>query len=338
MQTYIEKVVRGEDLTLEEMEAAARLMFDTDTDPVLVGSFLVALKQKKESVDEITALVQVVREHALTMPGELIGAMDNCGTGGDQSNSFNISTASAFVVAGAGITVAKHGNRSISSKTGSADVLEALGVDIRQSPEVSYQLLKENQISFLFSQQMHPKMKPVVQVRRALKIPTIFNLIGPLTNPVELETQLIGIYRRDLLLDMASVLAKLGRKRALVINGPGFMDEASLAGETHCVLLDRGELLEFTIKPEDVDLPYVDNKAISGGDKEMNARILTDVLSGKHGPHRDTVLLNAGLAIFANGKATTIKEGIALARTSIDEGHALEKLNHLIQTHQREVR
>ncbi|WP_369813770.1 anthranilate phosphoribosyltransferase [Halolactibacillus sp. JCM 19043] len=244
--------------------------------------------------------------------------------------SFNISTTSAFVVAGAGITVSKHGNRSISSKTGSADVLEALGVDINLSPDQTYALLKLNDIAFLFAQNVHPKMKQVTGIRRALGIPTIFNLIGPLTNPVELTTQLVGIYRRDLLMEMGATLHQLGRKRAVVINGPDYMDEAALHGETHGVLVESGELLPFTISPEDVGLSYAEASEIRGGDALENADILRRVLEGEPGPHRDTVLLNAALAIFADGTAQTVKEGVALAKQSIDEGHALKKLETMI--------
>lgn len=330
MKPYLEKITRGEDLTITEMEQATRLMFDQSTDPAAVGGFLIGLKQKKEAVSELTGLVNVIREQAVLLPEALPKATDNCGTGGDGSMSFNISTTSAFVVAGAGITVSKHGNRSISSKTGSADVLEALGVNINLSPEETYQLLKLNDIAFLFAQNVHPKMKQVTGIRRALGIPTIFNLIGPLTNPVELTTQLVGIYRRDLLMEMAATLHQLGRKRAVVINGPDYMDEAALHGDTHGVLVEGGELLPFTLSPTDVGLNYVDASEIKGGDALENAEILKRVLEGEPGPHRDTVLLNAALAIFADGTAQTVKEGVALAKESIDQGHALKKLETMI--------
>lgn len=331
MRAYLEKIISGEDLSVQEMKEVAHHLFDEATDPVLVASFLVALKQKKEAVSEITGLAEVMRDYATRIPFHGTDVMDNCGTGGDRSQSFNISTTSAFVVAGAGITVSKHGNRSISSKTGSADVLEALGVNLNLSTSDTAHLLKENGIAFLFAQSMHPKMKPVAAVRQRLKLPTIFNIIGPLTNPVELNTQLVGIYRRDLLFDVAQALQLLGRKRALVINGAGYMDEASLMGDNHCVLLDDNELISFTIHPNDVGLEVCDNEDIKGGSKEENAKLLIHVLEGHPGPHRDTVLLNAGLAIFANGKAKTPTEGVELARESIDSGRALEKLNNMIQ-------
>lgn len=331
MKTYLDKLTKNESLTLAEMEDAAREMFELDTSPIVIGAFLTALKTKGETVDEITGLVNVIRDKSVAVPTTIADAMDNCGTGGDGSQSFNISTTAAFVLAGAGIKVAKHGNRSISSKTGSADVLEQLGVSLTLSPEQSEAILNDNGIAFLFAQHVHPAMKQMMTVRKALGIPTVFNLIGPLTNPIDLTTQLLGIYRRDLLDQMANVLHKLGRKRALIINGAGHMDEASLAGENHCVLLDRGEVLQFTVKPEEVGLSTVDNDAIKGGDAVENARILRAVLTGEQGPHRDTVLLNAGLGIFANGKAETIQAGVELARVSIDSGAALAKLDYLIK-------
>ncbi|MRH44078.1 anthranilate phosphoribosyltransferase [Aquibacillus halophilus] len=330
MRQYLNKVTTRESLSVEEMENAARVMFAEETTDTERGAFLTALKVKGESADEITGLVNVIREKSLTLPQKINNVMDNCGTGGDGSQSFNISTTSAFVIAGAGITVAKHGNRSISSKTGSADVLEHLGVSLSLTSEQTHEILKENGIAFLFAPNVHPAMKRMMRVRQDLKIPTIFNLIGPLTNPVELSTQLLGIYRRDMLERMAKVLDQLGRKRALIINGAGHMDEASLAGENHLVLLEDGELRKFTLTPEEVGLPTYDNEKIKGGDSKQNAEILHGVLRGEKGPYRDTVLMNAGLGIFANGKAETVQDGIALAKESIDSGAALLKLENLI--------
>ncbi|GAB2557465.1 anthranilate phosphoribosyltransferase [Gracilibacillus alcaliphilus] len=331
MKKYLQKVLNKEDLSLTEMEEASRLIFSEDTSDIAIGAFLTALKAKGETSDEITGLVNVLLEISpLALPDELTDAMDNCGTGGDGSQSFNVSTTSAFVIAGAGITVAKHGNRSISSKTGSADVLEYLGVPLEFTRPETYEILKENGIAFLFAPNVHPAMKRAMTVRRALGIPTIFNVIGPLTNPVKLTSQLMGTYHRESLETMANVLHKLGRQRALVINGAGHMDEASLAGENHLVLLNQGEITRFTLNPEEIDLPVIPNDLIKGGDAKENALILRQVLEGVKGPHRDTVLLNAGLGIFANGKAETIQQGINMARESIDSGAALAKLENLI--------
>lgn len=330
MKEYIEKVLKQEDLTVQEMEAASHLLFEAETDERQKAAFLIALRAKGEAVSEITGLAKVMKEVAVSLPKELPDVMDNCGTGGDGSYSFNISTTSAFVLAGAGVTVAKHGNRSISSKTGSADVLEELGVHLSATPEEMAELLEENGIAFLFAPNVHPAMKHVMPVRKALGIPTIFNLIGPLTNPATLTTQLMGVYRKDVLEDIGEVLQQLGRKRALVVHGKGGLDEASLAGENECVLVTEKELTTFTVTPEEVGLQSVENDAVKGGDASQNATILRAVLEGKQGPHRDIVLLNAGLGLVAYGKAETPEEGVKLAKESIDSGAALEKLKHLM--------
>lgn len=337
MKQYIEKVLSGKDLSIEEMNQAARLMFTEETSPIAIGGFLTALRAKGEAVTEITGLVQIIREKALMIQTPITDMMDNCGTGGDHSNSFNISTTSAFVLAGAGITVAKHGNRSISSKSGSADVLEALGVELSSNAQQTTEFLADNQIAFLFAPHVHPAMKQMMSVRKGLAVPTIFNLIGPLTNPVQLKTQLLGVYRRDLLTTMAESLQLLGRERALVVNGAGFLDEASLAGENHCVLLENGKIHSFTVHPEEVGLPVVANDQLMGGDAKRNAEILLSVLKGDQGVYRDIVLLNAGLGIFANGRVTTIKEGIELAKESIDSGAALNRLHGLSRPTKEEV-
>ncbi|MCT2538187.1 anthranilate phosphoribosyltransferase [Aquibacillus koreensis] len=330
MKQFLDKITNNESLGMEEMEVAARQMFEEGTSDTEIGAFLTGLKVKGETADEIAGLVNVIREKSMTLPSSIPGVMDNCGTGGDGSQSFNVSTTSAFVIAGAGVTVAKHGNRSISSKTGSADVLEHLGVSLALTPEQTHEALKENGIAFLFAPHVHPALKRMMKVRKDLRIPTIFNLIGPLTNPVELTTQLLGIYRRDMLERMANVLHRLGRKRALILNGAGHMDEASLAGENHLVLLERGEIMQFTLSPEEVGLPVYSNEAIIGGDSKQNAEILYGVLNGEKGAYRDTVLMNAGLGIFANGKAETVQDGVKLAKESIDSGAALSKLEYLI--------
>lgn len=321
----------GENLSLEEMKEAARLLFNGEASESESGALLGLLALKGETADEIAGLVHAIREKSPAILSTQGSVMDNCGTGGDGSSSFNISTTSAFVIAGAGIKVAKHGNRSVSSQTGSADVLEYLGVSLDNDPEVTAELLNENGIAFLFAPYVHPAMKAVMKVRRDLRVPTIFNLIGPLTNPVELDTQLLGIYRRDKLLLMGKVLQQLGRKRAVIINGSGHLDEGSLSGENHLVVLENGELREVTLHPKELGLPMYANEEILGGDAERNANIMMSVLMGDEGPFRDTVLLNAGMGIFANGKATSIVEGIELAKESIDTGAALSKLEFLIR-------
>ncbi|MEN2767056.1 anthranilate phosphoribosyltransferase [Ornithinibacillus xuwenensis] len=330
MQPYLQKLVNKENLTRTEMKAVAELLFSESTSDSEIAAVLMGLSLKGETPEEIASLVEVLRRHALPFQRRLSGVMDNCGTGGDHSQSFNISSTSAFVIAAGGVRVAKHGNRSVSSKTGSADVLEALGISLDFSVAETEELLEENGIAFLFAPHVHPKLKQIMKVRKDLRIPTIFNLIGPLTNPVELETQLLGIYRRERLTMMAEVLNQLGRKRAIVVNGAGYMDEASLVGENHLVLMEQGSITEFTLTPEEVGLTRYPLEAIRGGDTKENVQILLDVLRGVKGPYFETVLLNSGLAFYAHGIATTIQEGIALARESIASGAALEKLEYLI--------
>ncbi|MBM7584167.1 anthranilate phosphoribosyltransferase [Bacillus pakistanensis] len=335
MKTILKKLSNGDQLNREEMVGAARSLFYEETTDSEIAALLMALKIRGESVEEITGIVEVLREKAMPIQSKMAGIMDNCGTGGDGSQSFNISTTSAFVLAGAGAKVAKHGNRSISSKTGSADVLEHLGISLDFHSDEVEELLDENGIAFLFAPHVHYQLKRIMKVRKELGVPTIFNLIGPLTNPIALENQFVGVYRRDMLMKMSSVLHQLGRKRSVVINGAGFMDEASLSGENHLVLLDKGETIPFTLYGEEVGLPQYHNSDILGGDAKHNAEILMNVLRGKKGAYLDTVLLNAGLGLFASGIAATPKEGVEKAKESIDSGAALQKLHYLIEYSQK---
>lgn len=329
MKHFIEKLINKEDLTIDEMRAATNACFENVTD-VQIAAFLTALRAKGETADEITGLAEIIRSKSTLSSISFQNVMDNCGTGGDGANSFNISTTAAFVIAGAGVKVAKHGNRSISSKTGSADVLEHLGISLTLDKQQVEEMLQENNIAFLFAQHVHSRLKQIMKVRKELGLPTIMNSIGPLTNPIELDTQLLGIYNRHMLHDMAEALHKLGRKRAIVLNGAGYMDEASLAGVNHLVLLENKKLTSFTLTPEEVGLPTYSLEDIRGGDAKDNAEILLSVLKGKQGAYLDTVLLNAGLGLFANGAAGSIQKGIAMARESIDSGAAMEKLQTLI--------
>ncbi|KIY22666.1 MULTISPECIES: anthranilate phosphoribosyltransferase [Mesobacillus] len=330
MKNYLEMLIEGKSLQEQEMEEAVQGIFAQEVSDSEIASFLTGLKSKGETAEEVSGLVKAIRKHALNFPKRIPDVLDNCGTGGDGSKSFNISTTSAFVIAGAGITVAKHGNRSVSSKTGSADVLEELGISLDFSPEETEEVLEQNGIAFLYAPHVHPKLKQIMKVRRDLKIPTIFNLIGPLTNPVQLDYQLLGIYRRDMLDKFAQVLANLNRKRAIVVNGAGGMDEASLAGENEMVIVTEGEIKRIKLLPEEVNLPVYDNDSIRGGDARDNADILLHVLKGKKGAYRDTVLMNAGLGIYTAGKAESILQGVELAAESIDSGRALSKLENLI--------
>lgn len=331
MKHYLEKLINQEDLTIAEMKDATNYCFtDTVTDSE-IASFLTALQIKGETADEVAGIVDVIRSNSSFNATHIPNAMDNCGTGGDKSYSFNISTTSAFVIAGAGIPVAKHGNRSISSKTGSADVLEHLGVSLSFANDHVEEMLQENKIAFLYAPHVHEALKPFSKVRRDLGLPTIFNAIGPLTNPVFLDSQLLGVYHPDMVQMLAKSLHKLDRRRAVVVNGAGSLDEASLAGENKLALLDQGEITTFTVSPEEVDLPTYSNDQIRGGDAKDNATILRNVLNGEKGAYYDTVLLNAGLGLYANGGAETIKAGIDRAKESIDSGAAMERLQHLIE-------
>lgn len=331
MKQFLEKIIDCKSLAEEEMEAAIMALFTEEVTDSEIAAFLAALKSKGETAMEVAGIVKAIRKHALGFTNNLPGVLDNCGTGGDGSQSFNISTTAAFVIAGTGIPVAKHGNRSVSSTTGSADVLEELGVSLTFSPEESEEVLAENGIAFLYAPHVHPRMKQIMKVRRELKIPTIFNLIGPLTNPVQLDYQLLGIYRRDMLDKFAEVLGSLGRKRAVIVHGAGSMDEASLAGENDLVIVENGRVFKQSLHPEEVGLPILDHSHIRGGNARDNASILLQVLDGRKGAYRDTVLLNAGIGIYTAGKANSIKKGIEAAAESIDSGSAKAKLDYLVK-------
>ena len=327
---FTSRIQSGEHLTFDEMVNAAQLVFHDATPLNEIELFLRALSDKGETAAEIAGLASVMRAHAVQVDVPEGLYIDNCGTGGDGLQSFNISTTSAFVLAGAGLKVAKHGNRKISSLAGSSDVLEALGIGLLSSPAQTTELLKLHGIAFLHAPNLHPKLGRIGEVRRTIGKPTIFNLVGPLTNPIPLQTQFVGISRPQLTTDYAQVLHLLGRKRAIVVSGAQGMDEASLAGENTFVLLDHGDILPFKLRAEDVGLIEQPLEAIRGGNPQENADILRAVLDGEPSVYLDTVLLNSGLALFAYGKADTIKQGIELARDSITSGHAKQKLQALI--------
>lgn len=330
MRNYLEKIMNRENLSVKETEAAVNLCFESKITDTEMAAFLTALKVKGETAEEMTGIVNVIRSYSDYQSINFPNIMDNCGTGGDRSNSFNISTTAAFVIAGAGVKIAKHGNRSISSKTGSADLLEHLGISLEFTKNDVELLLKENNIAFLFAPHIHTKLRTFIKTRSELGLPTVFNLIGPLTNPINLHSQLLGVYRRDMIMTIAQTLQNLGRERAIVINGAGFMDEASLAGDNHIILLENNLLTEMTLHPSDVGLPTYDNDAILGGNAAENADILYSVLNNEPSAYLDTVLLNAGLGLFANGHSKTIEQGIEDARVSISSGAAREKLETLI--------
>ncbi|EOH95684.1 anthranilate phosphoribosyltransferase [Enterococcus moraviensis ATCC BAA-383] len=336
MNELFEKVFNKEHLTRNEAEQVAEQIFEGRLTDSQIAAFLTALKCKGETAEEMAGIAETIQRKSVTIDCQKANVMDNCGTGGDQSGSFNISTTAAFVLAAGGVTVAKHGNRSISSKSGSADIFECLGVDIALSSEKLSTVLNEVGLAFLFAPHMHPKMKYVMNVRKELGTPTILNLIGPLTNPVLLDSQLMGTYRRDLLEETAKTLGELGRKRAVVVNGSGGLDEATLAGTTHFALLEEKKITMHTIEPEEFGFNRLPIEAIHGGNAEENTATLLSILKNQASPYLDTVLLNAGLGFFSNGKVETIQDGIVLAKECVASGAAFDKLQQLIKI-QKEV-
>lgn len=330
MKQYVSIVEKKQHLMYEEMKEAAELLFNERTDEEEIAEFLVALSQKGETSHEVAALAAVMKSYAIDLTPADARYLDNCGTGGDGVNTFNISTTAAFVLAGAGVQVAKHGNRKISSAAGSQDVLDALGIHSEFKTDDMECLLEQEGIAFLFAPSIHPKMKRIGAIRNKIGKPTIFNLVGPLTNPVSLKTQFTGINRPDFIMEYASVLRMLGRERAIVVSGAGGMDEASLAGQNEFVLLDHGDLIPFSLTADDIGLEYAPLSAIKGGDAAENARTTRAILSGERGPKFDTVVLNAGIGLFANGQVTTIQEGVKRASDSILSGKAMEKLEAVV--------
>ena len=329
MKEIFARLAAGQNLTEEEMAAVVEKIATGQVSQAQVAAFLLGLKIKGESPEELTGLAKVMQAKALEIPTQVRDAMDNCGTGGDQSNSFNISTTAAFVLAAGGIQMAKHGNRSISSKSGSADVLEVLGINLDMKPEDLGRVFDQTGMVFLFAKNLHPAMKYIMPARLELGVPTIMNLTGPLINPVPLKTQLLGTSRPDLLEMTAQTLRNMGRERAIVITGPNQMDEAALHGRNQLALLEKGHISLHHFEAKDLGLTAVGLEDIRGGDAQYNAQILQAVLQNQPGPYLETVVLNAGLGFFANGKVDRIEDGIRLAREVIASGAALQKLKDL---------
>jgi anthranilate phosphoribosyltransferase len=329
MKGLLEKVVAYQDLNRNEMLQVGTSIFQGELTDAQIASFLIALKMKGETATEMAGLAEVIHKNAAKIPTNVVDAMDNCGTGGDRSFSFNISTTAAFVLSAGGINMAKHGNRSISSKSGSADVLESLGINLYLPTEELGEILDKVGLVFLFAQHLHPNMRFITGVRRELEIPTIMNLIGPLTNPVNLKYQLMGTARRDLVGQTAETLKQLGRKRAVVISGANEMDEASLDGVNKYALLANDTISMHEFTAETIGMKRIGIKEIRGGEAQENAEILKDVLKGNSSPFKETTILNAGLGLFTAEKADTLANGISLARDIIDSGAAYDKLEEL---------
>lgn len=327
----IAKVVEGVNLNEAEMTAAMNDIMEGEATPAQIGSFITALRMKGETVEEVTGAARSMRQKATRIDARAPVIVDTCGTGGDRMNTFNISTTAAFVVAAAGITVAKHGNRAVSSACGSADVLEALGVNISAGVEIVEECVQQIGIGFLFAAKLHGAMKYAVGPRREIGVRTIFNMLGPLTNPAGANAQLIGVYDAKLTEMFAGVLKNLGARRAFVVHGSDGLDEATVTGPTRVSELKEGIISTYNIDPIDLFGRTFDGKDLVGGNSSLNAQIARDVLTGKDGACRSIVLLNAALAIMAGEKAGTLKEGLAIAADCIDSGKAARKLQELIE-------
>lgn len=324
----ISRVVLGEDLGEQEAVEVMNEIMTGEATPAQIASFITALRLKGESIEEITGFARVMRDKATKIGTDEEIVVDTCGTGGDGAHTFNISTCAAFVVAGAGMKVAKHGNRSVSSKCGSADVLKELGVNIEIPPEKVEECLHEVGIGFLFAPLLHGAMKYAIGPRREIGIRTVFNILGPLTNPAGAKCQVLGVYDPKLTEPLANVLKNLGSTHALLVHGMDGLDEITLTHQTRVSELANGEVKTYSISPEDFGFTRCQTKDLKGGEPGENARILLNVLEGRSGPQRDVVLLNAAAGIVAAG-AEDLNAGIELAKESIDSGLAKEKLEAL---------
>ena len=326
----VKKLVNNEDLSPEMAEQVMESIMSGEASDVMKAAYLTALEVKGESIDEITASAIGMRKFSKKLPhkGDVFEIV---GTGGDHSNSFNISTTASLVIASDGIKVAKHGNRAASSKSGAADVLEALGVNIMIEPEKMEKVLEEVGIAFMHAQVYHQAMKNVGPIRKELGVKTVFNILGPLTSPACAEIQIMGVYSEELVEPMAHVLAKLGVKKAMVVYGQDGLDEISLSAPTSVCEYRNGEFKSYTIHPDELGLTMCSKEDIIGGSPEENARITKEILSGAKGPKTDIVVLNVGAGIYLANDNLTLQEAIIRAKTLIESGKALEKLNAFVR-------
>ncbi|MAE18015.1 anthranilate phosphoribosyltransferase [Candidatus Poribacteria bacterium] len=327
----IQKVVEGSHLTQGETVETMNEIMSGEATSAQISCFITALRLKGETIEEIAGAAQVMREKATRIQTRHRLVVDTCGTGGDQSHTFNISTTAAFVTAGAGIPVAKHGNQSVSSQSGSADVLSALGVNLEISPQEAGQCLDEIGIGFLFAPVLHSAMKHAIGPRREIGIRTIFNVLGPLTNPAGAQAQLVGVYAKELTVLLAKVLKNLGTQIAFVVHGHDGLDEITTTDETQVSSLTAGKVETYNISPHHFDMQIAKPEDLSGGTPAINAEITRQILDGETGPKRDIVILNAAAAIVAGGKAMDLKAGCTVAKASIDSGRAKQKLESLIE-------
>jgi anthranilate phosphoribosyltransferase len=337
----IRRVVDGEHLTRDEAEDVMDRIMSGEATDAQIAAFLTGLRMKSETVDELAGFARVIRRKAAPVrPRGSVGAalsgtdremlVDTCGTGGDASGTFNISTATAFVLAGAGVRVAKHGNRSVTSPCGSADVVEALGVKIDLTPEAVAQCIDECGIGFLYAPLLHEAMRYVMLARREMKIRTVFNLLGPICNPAGADAQVLGVYNEKLTEMMAQVLCELGARRAFVVHGSDGLDEITITGESKVSEVRDGEVRTYYLTPEDFGIQRAPIESIQGGDVARNAAIIRSVLLGNETARRDVVLLNAAAGLTAGGRAKNLRAGVEAARHSIESGAALERLERLV--------
>ncbi|MDR3011704.1 MAG: anthranilate phosphoribosyltransferase [Chitinispirillales bacterium] len=332
IQTAIKRITTGQNLTVAEASGVFSAIMDGLTTDAQIAAFIVALRMKGETADEITGAAYVMRDRAVRIHSNARqNLIDTCGTGGDGAATFNISTAAAIVAAGAGTKVAKHGNRSVSSRSGSADVLESLGVNINLSAEQISVCLRELGIGFLFAPMLHTAMKHAAAARKQIGIRTLFNILGPLTNPARTTSQLLGVFSPNLTETMAQVLLNLGSDKAFVVYGLDGIDEISICGPTKISEIKDGKIVTYEINPSDFGLEKAESGSIAGKDADYNAELIRGILKGKKGPARDVVVLNAAFALCAANVVKDPKDGIAAAEKSIDSGAAMEKLEKLAE-------
>ena len=328
------KVSKHEDLTYDEAYTTMDEIMDGEASEVQMSAYLTAMSMKGETIEEITASAEAMRDHCIRLLNDE-DVLEIVGTGGDGSNTFNISTTSSIVISAAGVPVAKHGNRSASSKCGAADVLEELGVNIYIEPEKSLKCLREINLCFLFAQNYHLSMKYVAGVRKELSIRTIFNILGPLTSPAGASMEVLGVYERDLIEPLADVLKNLGVKSAMVVYGLDGMDEISASDKTAVCELKDGKTMTYELSPEYFDMKIASKDDLVGGDAKENAKITLSILNGEKGPRRNAVLLNSAAGLYVAGKVKSLKEGVKLAEEVIDSGKALEQLEKFVEVTNR---
>jgi anthranilate phosphoribosyltransferase len=338
LHPYLTALAEGRSLSQEEAEAAMHVMMRGEATPEQIAGFLLGLRARGETLDELVGFTRVMRQYAVPVRTQDPHAIDLCGTGGDRSGTFNISTAAAFVCAGAGVTVVKHGNRSVSSQAGSADVLEVLGVVIDLDAAGVEHCLEEAGIAFVFAPKFHPAMRHVMPVRKALGVRTFFNILGPLCNPAGVRRQLVGAFRSEVAATMAAILARLGAEHVITVHSEDGLDELSLSAPTITYEYRRGETIPRPgrIEPEALGLSRVPLAQLRGGDAMANARLLRQVLAGEPGPHRDVVLLNAAYALYVSGRfGDDLQACLEAARASLDSGAARLRLERLIEVSSR---